>query len=139
MNSVERSVSAIEGASTSEYLVGAKAKWPISYRSVEALSIGADVVLILLACIVSGVVYHSITEGNIGDPSEYVGTAAVVSALFCSLLKIRGSYSPAELLNYKAQLKGVTLTWIGVFLFLAGVVFALKIGKEFSRGAYLSL
>ncbi len=133
-------MSVIDGAEGGDYLKSypAGTQWPISYRSVEFLSLAVDAILILLACIVSGAVYHSVAEHRPGDLSEYVGTAAVVSALFCSLMQIRGLYSPAEFLNFKAQLRGLALTWLGVFLFLAGVVFALKIGKDFSRGAYLS-
>lgn len=140
MNPVSRRVTAIEGAEYGDYLrvPAPRRTWPISYRSVEALSLATDAFLIVLACVLSGVIYHSIMEGQPGDLLEYVGTAAVVSVLFCGALKIRGSYSPAELLQFKAQLKGVALSWISVFLFLAGIVFALKIGKEFSRGAYLS-
>src|SRR5579883_139982 len=140
MNRVSRRVSAIDRAECSDYLGTASPSrtWPISYRSIEVLSVSADAILILFACILSGVVYHSVIEGQPGDVLEYVGTAAVVSALFCSAMKIRGLYSPAELLHFKAQLRGLALAWVTVFLFLAGVVFALKIGKEFSRGAYLS-
>ena len=140
MNFVNRKASVIHSAEAGDYLEQrpGSGHWPISYRSVEALSVGTDAVLILLSCVVSGVVYHSLAEGQTGDPLEYLGTAAVVSALFCSLMKIRGLYSPAELLNFKAQFQGLALVWLTVFLFLAGIVFALKVGKDFSRGAYLS-
>ena len=50
----------------------------------------------------------------------------------------RNLYDPAELLEVKSQIHSVAVTWIGVFLFFGGVVFALKIGADFSRGAVLS-
>jgi putative colanic acid biosynthesis UDP-glucose lipid carrier transferase len=43
-------------------------------------------------------------------------------------------YRPAELLVLCNQIRAVCLAWIGVFLLLAGTVFALKIGSEISRG-----
>ncbi len=43
-------------------------------------------------------------------------------------------YRPAELLILRNQIRAVCLTWMSVFLLLAGSVFALKIGNEISRG-----
>src|SRR5208283_1193287 len=40
-------------------------------------------------------------------------------------------------LDVKTQFRSVALIWAGLFLFFAGVVFALKIGQEFSRGTVL--
>ena len=64
--------------------------------------------------------------------------AMVTSALFLSLTIGRSLYDPAELLEVKSQIHSVAVTWIGVFLFFGGVVFTLKIGADFSRGAELS-
>jgi len=73
-------------------------------------------------------------EGTPGDIGKSVGSAMLVSALFISVMKIRGMYRPTELLILRNQLRGVCLAWIGVFLLLAATVFALKIGSELSRG-----
>jgi Undecaprenyl-phosphate glucose phosphotransferase len=54
------------------------------------------------------------------------------------LMESRDLYKPTQLLAVKAQIRSLSVTWGGVFLLLAGAVFALKIGKEFSRGATLS-
>jgi Undecaprenyl-phosphate glucose phosphotransferase len=53
-------------------------------------------------------------------------------------MKIRGLYEPAELLDIKEQIRQTSLVWLSILLFLAGVIFSLKIGKEFSRGANIS-
>jgi putative colanic acid biosynthesis UDP-glucose lipid carrier transferase len=58
--------------------------------------------------------------------------AAVVAALLSSLLKERGLYKPTALMNWRVQVRAVTIIWIGVFTFLAGCAFALKIGDTFS-------
>jgi putative colanic acid biosysnthesis UDP-glucose lipid carrier transferase len=110
-------------------------KWPIHYDSVEALVIVADLATIIFTSVFSGLSYHLQEWGTPGDISKYLGSAILVSALFISLMKIRGMYRPTELLVLRNQIRAVCLAWISVFLLLAGTVFALKIGDEISRGA----
>jgi Undecaprenyl-phosphate glucose phosphotransferase len=112
-------------------------KWPISYRSVEVLAMAADAGTILLSGVISGIIYHLETIGAVGDIVQYIGSSAIVSAFFISLMTSRNFYQPQNLLDLKTQARAMALIWIGVFLFLAGIVFALKIGGEFSRGAIL--
>ena len=83
----------------------------------------------------TGSLYHLQTAGAAGDVSRYLGSAILVSALFVSLMKIRGMYKPKELLVLSNQARAICLSWTTVFLLLAGTVFALKIGNEISRGA----
>jgi Undecaprenyl-phosphate glucose phosphotransferase len=113
-------------------------KWPVPYRAIEPLAIASDVVTIFLSSIATGVIYHLATTETAGDILHFVGSAAVVSALFLSLTIGRNLYNPAELFELRAQIHSIVVTWTGVFLFYAGVVFALKIGADFSRGAVLS-
>jgi Undecaprenyl-phosphate glucose phosphotransferase len=109
-------------------------KWPIHYDSVEPLAMVADLATIVLASVLSGLSYHLQELGTPGDVGKSLGSAILVSALFISLMKIRGMYRPTELLALRNQVHAVCLTWIGVFLLLASTVFALKIGSEISRG-----
>jgi putative colanic acid biosynthesis UDP-glucose lipid carrier transferase len=109
-------------------------KWPIHYDSVEPLAIVADFATIVLASVFSGLSYHLQESGAPVDVGKSLGSAILVSALFISLMKIRGMYRPTELLVLRNQIRSVCLTWISVFLLLAGTVFALKIGNEISRG-----
>jgi putative colanic acid biosynthesis UDP-glucose lipid carrier transferase len=109
-------------------------KWPIHYDSVELLAIAADLATIVLASVFSGLSYHLQESGTLGDISKSLGSAILVSALFISLMKIRGMYRPTELLVLRNQIRAVCLAWTSVFLLLAGTVFALKIGTEISRG-----
>jgi putative colanic acid biosynthesis UDP-glucose lipid carrier transferase len=115
----------------------AERKWPIHYDSIEPLAAVADVVTIILASVFSGFVYHLHGTETPGDIGKSVGSAILVSALFISVVKIRGMYKPTELLILRNQMHEVCLVWIGVFLLLAGTVFALKIGSELSRGTSL--
>ncbi|MFY9894936.1 MAG: undecaprenyl-phosphate glucose phosphotransferase [Xanthobacteraceae bacterium] len=138
MNFVERRVSP-PGSATADLPERRRPehKWLISYRSIEPIALASDVVTVFFSAVLSGVIYHLESIGTSGDIIQYVGSAAVVSALFISLMVGRNLYNPAELLDVKTQIHSVAVIWIGVFLFLAGVVFALKIGGEFSRGAVL--
>ena len=109
-------------------------KWPIHYDSVEALAIVTDLATIVLASVFSCLSYHLFQESGAPlDVGKALGSAILVSALFISLMKIRGMYRPAELLVLRNQVRAICLTWMSVFLLLAGTVFALKIGAEISR------
>jgi putative colanic acid biosynthesis UDP-glucose lipid carrier transferase len=110
-------------------------KWPIHYDSVGPLAIVADLATIVLASVFSSLSYHLQESGTPGDVGKSLGSAILVSALFISLMKIRGMYRPTELLVLRNQIRAVCLAWTSVFLLLAGTVFALKIGNEISRGA----
>src|ERR1700676_4657859 len=112
-------------------------KWPIHYDSVEPLAVVAGLATITLASVISGFLYHLYGTGIPGDIGKSVGSAILVSALFISVMKIRGMYRPTELLILRNQIREVCRAWIGVFLLLAGTVFALKIGSELSRGTSL--
>jgi putative colanic acid biosynthesis UDP-glucose lipid carrier transferase len=110
-------------------------KWPIRYDSVEPLAIAADIATIALSSVLVGLSHHFQEHGTLGDVDKSLGSAILVSALFISLMKIRGMYRPTELLVLRNQIRAVCLTWMGVFFLLAASVFALKIGSEISRGA----
>lgn len=112
-------------------------KWPISYDSIELITIFADVAIILSTSTLAGVIYHYQAFGTAGDIIQYFGSAIVVAALFVSLMRSRGMYRPKELLLLRSQIRAVCLRWAAVFLLLAGTVFALKVGNELSRGASL--
>jgi putative colanic acid biosysnthesis UDP-glucose lipid carrier transferase len=109
-------------------------KWPIHYDSVQLFAIVADFATIVLASVFSGLSYHLHGWETPSDIGKSLGSAILVSALFISLMKIRGIYRPPELLDLGKQIRAVCLTWTGVFLLLAATVFALKIGNEISRG-----
>jgi putative colanic acid biosynthesis UDP-glucose lipid carrier transferase len=109
-------------------------KWPIHYDSVEPLAIVTDLATIVLASVFACLSYHLFQESGAPlDVGKSLGSAILVSALFISLMKIRGMYKPAELLVLRNQVRAICLIWMSVFLLLAGTVFALKIGAEISR------
>src|SRR5262245_23134347 len=113
-------------------------RWPLSYRSIEVLAIFVDALIIVSAGVLADTAYRLVTAGISTDTTIYGGAAAVVAALVTCLLKERGLYKPTALLKWTVQVRAVTITWISVFMFLAGCVFALKIGTTFSRATIIS-
>jgi Undecaprenyl-phosphate glucose phosphotransferase len=112
-----------------------ESKWPIGYDSIESITVLTDVATILVASVFSGAIYSLHASGSFGNLLQYVGSAIVVAALFVPWMKSRGMYNPAGLLALRSQVIGICVVWISVFFVLAGAVFALKTGGEFSRGA----
>lgn len=107
-------------------------KWPIRYEWIETTAIAFDVLTIVSASFCASLFYQ-LSEGlhiEIGKP---LGSATLVAFLFSPLLKYQGRYKPTELLSWRRQIRMVFTAWVGVFLLLAGIVFALKIGSELSR------
>ena len=97
-----------------------------------------DALIILSMSILSGVVYHLEAIGTPGDLTQFGGFASVVAVLFIALSKNRDLYEMTELLNFKSQVREITMAWVAIFLFLTGVAFTTKIGADFSRGATLA-
>jgi Undecaprenyl-phosphate glucose phosphotransferase len=113
-------------------------RWPLSYRAIEVLAIFVDTLIIIAAGVLADAAYSLTITALPTGITIYGGAAAVVAALSTCLLKERGLYKPTALLNWTAQVRAVIITWIGVFMFLAGCVFALKIGDTFSRITIIS-
>ena len=109
-------------------------EWAISYQAIEPAAIALDALAIFAASILSGLGYHYLTQGSHGDILRYLGSAATIAILFIALAKDRELYKPTKLLSFGTQIRSVALIWVSVLLICVGVVFALKMGKEFSRG-----
>ena len=113
-------------------------RWPVSYRSAGIVVGMLDVVIIFLTAMVSGMIYSQFAFENTGDWTKFAGVAAAVIGLYIPMASTMGLYETSSILSPR-RVGQVALLWVGVFLFLASIVFALKIGKEFSRGAVISL
>jgi Undecaprenyl-phosphate glucose phosphotransferase len=124
-------VSVMHGA-----VAGSGRSWPFSYGSIEAIVCAADVLLIVMVSVVTGASYAQFNKGDI-DLARYVSTAILASAVFVLLFRRRRLYDPSSLVNWSVQTRNIATLWMVTFLVLAGVAFALKIGKDFSRGAVL--
>jgi putative colanic acid biosynthesis UDP-glucose lipid carrier transferase len=140
MNFVNRHFAATSSAEAVLHTLAPSApdrKWPIRYQSIEAFAICTDLATILLASLLSALLSRIAGSAGATNLGQAVGAAAVVSALFVSLLKIYGRYRPTELLVFRDQIRAVYMAWTFVFFLLSGAVGALNIGQEVFSGAHL--
>ena len=113
-------------------------KWTISYRAISPLAMAVDVLIIVSACLLSGVAYHLEYFGRVGNLEQFFGFGVAVAALFIALAKNRNLYAITELLNFKSQSRQVTTLWAIVFVFFTAIAFLMKVGESFSRGMTIS-
>lgn len=113
-------------------------KWPIRYDSIERLAIALDFVSIVSVAVLSAWLFGLRTSGGGIDFGKYLGPAILISALFISLMKLRGLYKPTDLLNFRNQLRTSFLAWIGVFLFLAATVSTFELEQHIARDIIIS-
>src|SRR5438094_24950 len=117
-------------------VAGSEQSWPLSYGSIEAVVCAVDVLLFIMVSVATGASYAQFNQGDL-DLARYVSTAILASAVFVLLFRRRCLYDPSSLVNWNLQARNIATLWMVTFLVLAGVAFALKIGKDFSRGAVL--
>jgi undecaprenyl-phosphate galactose phosphotransferase/putative colanic acid biosynthesis UDP-glucose lipid carrier transferase len=110
----------------------------IPFHFVEIGTLLADLIIILLAGIVSSVGYHWLVLESAGDSETFLAVSALVFANFFALSSAQQNYRPTNLINIGRQFRYVTLNWLVIFFILTAVAFTLKIAADFSRGATLS-
>ncbi len=107
----------------------------ISYEHIGTFAAISDFALILAASIVSGVVYHFIVFQMEGDVDAFVAIGCYSGLIFVLLSKLLGVYQPDALLSTSNQVRGVAAAWGAVLLFVTSLLFLLKSGSNYSRGA----
>ena len=138
MTYVKRNFGVLHRSAVGQRIVQKRRIWSIPYKAIAPIAMLCDAAVILLTGVMGGVGYHLLTMDMKGDVAQYLGCAAVVAALFIGLAKASDLYEPSELLNFKAQVRRLCLSWIFVFLFLTAVAFAVKLGSSLSRGAIIA-
>lgn len=126
--------------SRSENISASPRRWiafPLSYRAISPTVATLDAFWIFLAGIGSGFLYDAIAYTN-GDPSTYVGSGFAIAALYSAFARSAEVHRPSNLLRIWLQIRRATTTWIIAFGCAVGIVFVLKIGAMFSRGATLT-
>jgi Undecaprenyl-phosphate glucose phosphotransferase len=105
------------------------------FHFVEPVVFIADFVLVVGFSILTGVGYHWLFLDHVPDITPYIAIGALTFSNFAAILAVRGAYRFRYLANFKVQALDVTFTWTGVFLFLLGIAFSLRIEQALSRGA----
>jgi putative colanic acid biosynthesis UDP-glucose lipid carrier transferase len=109
----------------------------VSYQNLPPLVATLDFGWIIAASVASGIAYHLVALGGLGDPVQYLGSGIAVATLFFMSARANDLYRPANLLHPRSQIRKILTIWAIVFLCLATVSFTLKISHVVSRGAVL--
>ena len=105
------------------------------FHFVEPVVFIVDFVLVVGFSILTGVGYHWLFLDHVPDIPPYVAIGILTFSNFAAILAVRGAYRFRNLANFKVQALDVTFIWTGVFLFLLGIAFSLRIEQALSRGA----
>lgn len=111
---------------------------PISLNIVSPLVALFDLVWIVVLGVAVGLLYDAYFLGGNGTADDYLGSAIAVATLYSTFAHASQLYRAPNLLRLKWQVGRSALIWLMAFVFLAVLVFLLKIGAAFSRGEMLS-
>ncbi|HXC56152.1 MAG TPA: exopolysaccharide biosynthesis polyprenyl glycosylphosphotransferase [Rhizomicrobium sp.] len=104
--------------------------------SLPALAIDAAVIVAL--SIASGALFQSLSHGAAGDIQTFAATGAIVSVLFCGLVRWQAPRDVRASATRLGRVRMAATAWITTFLFLIVLAFGMKISAQFSRGAIFS-
>ena len=107
----------------------------ISYQRIGLFTAISDFALIVTTSIAIGVAYSFFvfeTEGNV-ETFAFLGCYS--GLLFVLWANALGLYRPKAVLSASAQIRGVVIAWGAVLLFVTSILFLLKTGANYSRGA----
>jgi undecaprenyl-phosphate galactose phosphotransferase/putative colanic acid biosynthesis UDP-glucose lipid carrier transferase len=107
----------------------------VSYRTVGLLTAITDAVLIVVASILGGSLYHLAVAGAIGRLEEFAAIGANSALVFVLLSEVRGLYRMALLTSRAKQMNGVIFCWVLALLANTALLFLFKAGDVFSRGS----
>ena len=138
----------VQRASSAEPLPRSAANGVISYRTVGLFVGLLDVLMIIGASVAGGIVYELLAFGDIDTADGFfrVGNSIdgffrvgiISAALFLLLNATRGLYELPALLQLNRQIRALASGWIAVALAVIALLFLLKIGQLYSRGATFS-
>jgi len=110
----------------------------IPYKAIGHLTAALDYLVIVAACVVAGIAYHSlILGGGIPDLMQYVGAGNVVAALFVFGAASQGIFNPAKIVLPRFQVRSILFFWSVALLSFASFLFLAKSGPDFSRGTIM--
>ncbi len=109
-----------------------------SYQRIGAFAAIVDFTQIVAASIATGVVYHILAFEDFGDVDAYAVIGCYSGLTFVLLSKLFGLYQPNALLSAGVQIRGIVAAWGGAVLLMTSLLFLLKSGANYSRGATIS-
>ena len=110
----------------------------LPFYLIEAIAVCSDLVLIVMASVVTGLAYHYLVLNSFGPVESFLAQGALACIIFSSILAALGAYRPQILVDFWKQMRLTTVIWLFVFFVLSAVAFSFKISETFSRGAILT-
>jgi putative colanic acid biosysnthesis UDP-glucose lipid carrier transferase len=120
------------------YRVVAPRRKKFDHDAIAYLAAACDFLIVLGANVVSAVGYQQVVFGVYPDPGKYFGIGLVMGALFTLAMGAARAYRHESLISIRHQALLIVLLIPGILAFLLTVIFFLKTGTTFSRGAILS-
>ncbi|MDI6025809.1 exopolysaccharide biosynthesis polyprenyl glycosylphosphotransferase [Corticibacterium sp. UT-5YL-CI-8] len=111
----------------------------ISFDLVAHIAAVADILAVVAASFVAVLFYHQLRFGFMDDPSMNVGAGLLTAVIFVLAMSSIQAYSYDSLSSIGRQLFLIFFLFPTVLAFVLAIVFFLKMGETFSRGAILYL
>jgi Undecaprenyl-phosphate glucose phosphotransferase len=109
----------------------------IDYHELGWVLASIDFLVIIALSITSGMLYHRVALGTLGDVPQFAGAGLVAGGLFVVWQKALGLYRPMSMIGEIRHAGRAVLVWTVVFTFFATAAFLLKITDNLSRGTML--
>ena len=113
--------------------LGGPAAWRV-WRLFGALVALVEFVLIALASVLSGTLYHLQVYDSYGDIPAFLSVGIVVAFIFVTANALRGDYDIRMFLPAAGRIKRPFTSWTLAFLYTGAISFILKSGDDSSRG-----
>ena len=107
----------------------------IPYQHIGLFTAISDFMLILAASIAASVTYSFIVFEAQGDARAFAFVGCYSGLLFVLWANALGLYRPKAVLSASTQVRGVVIAWGAVLLFVTSILFLLRSGANYSRGA----
>ena len=107
----------------------------IPYQHIGLFTAISDFMLILAASIAASVAYSFFVFETQGDARAFALVGCYSGLLFVLWANALGLYRPKAVLSASTQIRGIVIAWGAVLLFVTSILFLLKSGANYSRGA----
>ncbi|WP_233290599.1 undecaprenyl-phosphate glucose phosphotransferase [Shinella sp. PSBB067] len=114
-----------------------RARGGLSYEAIAYIAAAIDFLWLFSASTLGYIAYEYVAFGIYDDLSLHVGIGLVVSTIFVLAMSGAGAYQPEKLVLPGQQIFSICVLFTSTLAFLFTVLFFLKLGSTFSRGATL--
>lgn len=111
----------------------------IGFNAVTYIAAAADVLAVVAASAAAVLFYHQLKFGLLGDPSMNIGIGVLTAVIFVLSMASMRAYNCEAMSSIGRQILLILVLFPTVMAFVLAIVFFLKLGDSFSRGAVLHM